>query len=93
MYFVYIMTNKINSTLYIGFTYDLKKRAFEHRTKLGSGFTKRYNLTKLVYYEFGEGRDGVLGREKEMKKWSRMKKERYITAFNPSWEDLYDSLD
>lgn len=93
MYFVYIMTNKTNSTLYIGFTSDLRKRVYEHREGLGDGFTKRYNLTKLVYYESGEDHDGVLGREKGIKKWNRLKKERNITAFNPTWEDLYEGLE
>lgn len=93
MYFVYIMTNKTHSTLYVGFTSDLKKRSYEHLEGLGNGFVKRYNLTKLVYYEAGEGYDGVLSREKELKKWSRSKKERNITGFNPGWKDLYDELD
>jgi putative endonuclease len=92
MYFVYIMTNKTNSTLYIGFTSDLRRRVYEHREGLGDGFTKKYNLIKLVYYESGESRDGVLQREKEMKKWNRIKKERNISAFNSHWRDLYDTL-
>ena len=93
MYFVYIMKNKTHSTLYVGFTSNLTKRVFEHREGLSRGFAKKYKLTRLVYYEAGECYDGVLSREKELKKWNRLKKEKNITTFNPHWSDLYDRID
>jgi len=86
------MANWSNTTLYIGFTSDLVRRVYEHREGLGSGFSKKYATTKLVYYESGGGRDGVLAREKELKKWNRFKKERLILSENPFWEDLYDRI-
>jgi len=86
-YFVYIMTN-YSRTLYVGVTNDLERRVWEHRCKLVEGFTKRYNITRLVYAEdCGEIEDAI-AREKEIKGWRRAKKVALIAASNPLWEDL-----
>ena len=90
--FIYILTNKYNKVLYTGVTSDLKKRVWEHREKLVDGFTKRYNVTKLVYYEvFADIRDAI-AREKQIKAGSRQKKINLIVGMNPEWRDLYDEL-
>lgn len=90
--FVYILTNNHNTTLYVGITNNLIKRTFEHKKKFNSGFTKKYNLTKLVYYEiFCDIGDAIL-REKKIKGGSRQRKIDLINKFNPSWEDLYDKI-
>ena len=90
--YVYILTNKYNKVLYIGVTADLRKRIWEHREKLVDGFTKRYNVTKLVYYEmFSDIRDAI-AREKQIKAGSRQKKIDLIIRMNPEWRDLYDDL-
>jgi putative endonuclease len=68
------MTNKTNTVLYTGFTDDIKGRVFEHKAELVDGFTKKYNITKLVYYEVCESREGAIWREKQIKAWSRQKK-------------------
>ena len=92
VYCVYIMTNEWNTTFYIGFSSDLKSRAYVHREKIAEGFTKRYNLTKLVYYECGEDKEGALAREKQLKHWNRAKKIALIKKVNPNFKDLYDRL-
>jgi putative endonuclease len=90
--YVYILTNKYNKVLYTGVTSDLKKRVWEHREKRADGFTKSYNLTKLVYYEvFADIRDAI-AREKQIKAGSRQKKIDLIIEMNPDWKDLYDDL-
>lgn len=90
--YIYILTNKYNTVLYTGVTSDLKKRIWEHREKLAEGFTKRYNVTKLVYYEvFADIRDAI-AREKQIKAGSRQKKINLITGMNPEWRDLYEDL-
>ena len=90
--FIYILTNKYNKVLYTGVTSDLKKRVWEHREKLVDGFTKRYNVTRLVYYEvFVDIRDAI-AREKQIKAGSRQKKFDLIVGMNPEWRDLYDDL-
>ncbi|CAG0936482.1 hypothetical protein TFLX_05357 [Thermoflexales bacterium] len=90
--FIYILTNKYNNVLYTGVTSDLRKRIWEHREKLVGGFTKRYNVTKLVYYEvFADIRDAI-AREKQIKAGSRQKKLDLIVGMNPEWRDLYDEL-
>ena len=91
-FFVYILTNKNHSVLYTGVTNDLKKRIFEHREKLVEGFTKRYNLTKLVYYEECGDAYGAITREKQIKGGSRQKKVNWINGMNKNWEDLYPWL-
>jgi len=87
-YYVYIITNKSNKVLYIGVTNDLVRRAFEHKNKILEGFTKRYNLTKLVYYEVTNDIESAIRREKQLKNWHRDWKINLIARFNPEWEDL-----
>ena len=90
--YVYIMTNKFNTVLYTGVTSDLKKRVWQHKEKLADGFTQRYNVTKLVYYEvFHDIRDAIT-REKQIKGGSRQKKIDLIQSMNADWHDLYDDL-
>jgi len=92
IYCVYIMTNKSNTVLYTGVTGDLKGRVYQHRNKLVEGFTKKYNLQKLVYYQvFGDPEKAIL-REKQIKGGSRKKKIELIRENNPTWEDLYSKL-
>ncbi len=91
-YFLYIMTNKTNTGLYTGITNNLKRRVYEHKEKIIHGFTARYNVTKLVYYEiFRDVRDAIT-REKQIKGGSRSKKINLIKNINADWEDLYDDL-
>ena len=91
-YYVYIMTNKGNKILYTGITKDLGKRIYEHKEKLAEGFTKRYNLTKLVYFEICDDIQSAISREKQIKDGSRQKKIELINSFNNKWWDLYDEL-
>jgi len=93
LFAVYIMTNFTNTTLYTGFSSELKVRVWQHKQKLVSGFTQKYNLTKLVYYEIGDDYDSMLAREKQIKAGSRADKVRLIKSINPKWKDLYDDLD
>ena len=88
-YFVYIMTNKRNGTLYIGVTNDLKRRVYEHKEKLVGGFTKNYNLKNLVYYELHNNPKAAIKREKQLKEWKRLWKLKLIEEKNPEWIDLY----
>ena len=91
-YYIYIMTNKRNTVLYTGVTNDLQRRAYEHKEKLTEGFTKRYDITKLVYYEvFGDIENAIL-REKQIKGGSRQKKIDLIHSMNREWRDLYEEL-
>jgi putative endonuclease len=91
-YFVYIMTNKSNRVLYTGVTSDLKRRVIAHKNRLTEGFTKRYNVDKLVYFESGQGPVGAISREKQIKSWSRERKVRLIEGMNAKWEDLFEKL-
>ena len=91
-YYVYIMTNKINTVLYTGVTSDLKKRIWEHKEKLIEGFTKNYNINKLIYFEIYNDPENAILREKQIKAGSRIKKVKLITGINPEWKDLYDKL-
>ena len=86
-YYIYIMTN-LSRTLYIGVTGDLQRRVYEHKNKTLSGFTKRYNISKLVYYEEFESVISAITREKQIKKWRRAKKIDLINSMNPAWNDL-----
>ncbi|MEK7653515.1 MAG: GIY-YIG nuclease family protein [Patescibacteria group bacterium] len=89
-YYVYILTNKNNNVLYIGVTRDLLKRAWEHRSGIHpNSFTKKYNLNKLVYYEYSESIYAAIAREKQLKGGSRQKKIYLINQFNPEWKNLY----
>jgi putative endonuclease len=90
--YVYIMANMAFGTLYIGVTTDLIRRVFEHKEKLVEGFTKRYGLDKLVYYEVHDSIEAAIVREKQMKEWNRKWKLRQIMEMNPEWKDLYVEL-
>ena len=91
-YAVYILASRIGGTLYIGVTNDLIRRVTEHRNKLVPGFTKKYNVSRLVYFErFRYVRDAI-GREKQLKKWRRAWKIQLIEQSNPNWVDLYPGL-
>ena len=87
-YFVYILANKSNSVIYIGVTNNLVRRLYEHKNKLVDGFTKRYSVDKLVYYEMTSDVLSAIEREKQIKKWSRAKKNMLIETLNPNWQEL-----
>ena len=86
-YYVYIMTNK-SRTLYTGVTNDLNRRVYEHQQKLVPGFTSKYNITRLVYFEATTEIRAAIAREKQIKGWLRSKKVALIESINPNWEDL-----
>jgi putative endonuclease len=89
---VYILASKRNGTLYIGMTSDLLRRVHEHKHDLIDGFTKKYKVHNLVYYESGGDAIGTINREKQIKKWKRKRKLDLIEKFNPDWKDLYNEL-
>ena len=89
---VYILANRRNGTLYIGVARNLIKRVWEHRNKLSPGFTHRYGVNRLVWYEAHESLESALLREKRLKKWNRAWKLQLIEKSNPKWQDLYDCL-
>ncbi len=91
-YFVYIMTNPRHTVLYTGITSDLKRRVFEHKGKLLPGFTAKYNVIKLVYFEVYEDPESAIQREKQIKAGSRAKKVHLINSMNPEWRDLFLEL-
>jgi len=91
-YYVYVMTNKWNKVLYTGVTNDLKRRVYEHKEKLIKGFTEKYNVDKLVYFEAGEDVDSAILREKQIKGGSRNDKIQLVNTVNEEWRDLYDEL-
>ena len=91
-YFVYIMTNKHKTVLYVGVTNDLERRVHEHESGLYKGFTKRYNCHYLVYYEHYTQIEHAIDREKEIKKWRREKKNNLISKFNREWVFLNDKI-
>jgi len=91
-YYVYIMTNERNTVLYTGVTNDLKRRVYEHKEKLIGGFTKKYNVTRLVYYEVHEDARGAISREKQLKGGSRRKKIELVNGENATWRDLYGDI-
>ena len=91
-YYIYIMTNKYIKILYTGFTGNLKKRIYEHKQKFVDGFTKKYNITKLIYYEIYDDPTNAIKREKQIKGGSRNKKIDLIESMNPKWEDLYNQI-
>lgn len=90
--YIYIMTNYDETTLYTGVTSDLVKRVYEHKNKLREGFTNKYNVNKLVYYEVFDGIESAIEREKQIKGGSRAKKIKLINQLNPDWIDLYDTI-
>ncbi len=91
-YFVYIMTNRHHSVLYTGVTNDLVRRVFQHREKIVPGFTTRYNVDQLVFFEATSDVGAAIAREKQIKGGSRRKKIVLIEEMNPTWRDLYDDL-
>jgi len=92
MYYVYIMAKAPHSTFYTGVTNNLIRRAYEHRQELADGFTKKYGIKRLVYYECYEDIHEAIKREKLIKKWRREIKYEAIERTNPEWDDLYDQL-
>ena len=93
MYFVYVLSSWDDSVLYIGVTSNLPRRLYEHRNGFVDGFTKKYNVHKLVYYEHTSDVYSALSREKQLKKWSRCKKNALISKYNPDWHDLSANWD
>lgn len=91
MYYIYILTNKYNKVLYVGVTNNLVRRIYEHKNNLVDGFTAKYNIHKLVYYDYVEDVISAITREKQIKGWTRKKKISLIESMNPNWLDL--SLD
>jgi putative endonuclease len=92
VYYVYVLASRIGGTLYIGVTGDLVRRVYQHKEKLVKGFTKKYDVTRLVYFEqFGEI-GAAIRREKQLKRWNRAWKIRLIEETNPNWDDLYPSI-
>ena len=88
MYYVYILSNWDDRVLYIGVTGNLQRRMYEHKRGLADGFTRKYNVHKLVYYEYTNDVYSAISREKQLKKWRRSKKEELIRRMNPGWVDL-----
>ncbi len=91
-FYVYIMANKRNGTLYVGITSNLLKRVWEHKNKLVKGFTKKYNVESLVFYEQFLDVEHAIKREKRLKKYSRQWKINLIEGLNPGWKDLYEDI-
>ena len=91
-FYVYLLASKRNGTLYIGVTSDLVGRVWQHRNKAADGFTAKYGVTRLVYYELHESAESAISREKQIKKWNRSWKLKLIEDNNPDWKDLYDEI-
>jgi len=92
MYYVYMLTNWNNKVLYTGITNNLERRLYEHKNKLVEGFTTKYNVNKLVYYDYTSDVSSAIAREKEIKGWTRQKKNDLIESVNPEWEDLSEGF-
>lgn len=90
MYYIYILTNKTNSVMYIGITNDLQRRIYEHKSEIFDGFSKRYHASKLVYFEEYSDVNQAIGREKQLKGWSRAKKNDLVRKMNPTLKDLLE---
>ncbi len=88
MFYVYILTNKLNTVLYVGVTNNLERRVYEHKNGVMQGFTKKYNVNKLVYYECTTSAISAITREKQIKNLLRRKKEELINNFNPEWKEI-----
>ena len=88
IYYIYLLTNWNNKVMYVGVTNNLIRRIYEHKSKLVKGFTKKYNVNKLVYYEVTRDVISALTREKEIKKWRRVMKNQLVNRMNPAWKDL-----
>ena len=93
MYFVYILTNRTHRSLYVGVTSDLSRRLYEHKNELADGFTKKYHIHKLVYFEETPDVNVAIAREKQLKGWTRAKKNALIETMNPDWTDLAEKLE
>ncbi len=91
-FYVYILASKIGGTLYIGVTNDLIRRVWEHREKFVEGFTQKYGVHRLVYFEQFDDVENAIAREKRLKKWNRDWKVRLIEEKNPNWDDLFETL-
>ncbi len=91
-YYIYFLTNKYLNVLYVGITNNLIRRVYEHKNKLQKGFTEKYNLDQLVYYEIYSDVENAIIREKQIKGWSRIKKNKLVSKFNPEWRDLYKEI-
>ena len=91
-FYVYILASKRNGTLYIGVTSELVQRMWQHKNKMVEGFTQKYNVSNLVYYETHPNAESAITREKQMKKWRRAWKIRLIDEKNPDWKDLYKDI-
>jgi putative endonuclease len=91
-FYVYILASWKNGTLYTGVTSDLVKRAWQHKNKQADGFSKKYNIDRLVYFEVHESAEAAIQREKQIKKWNRLWKLRLIEEVNPDWRDLYEDI-
>ena len=91
-YYVYVMSNKHNTVLYVGVTNDLLRRVYQHKTKRADSFTKKYNVDKLVYYETYEDVREAIAREKQLKGGSRKQKSDLVENCNPEWQDLYEEI-
>ena len=91
-YYVYILANNTNVTLYLGVTNDIKRRVYEHKQQMVTGFAERYGIGKLVYYEVFEDAENAILREKRLKGSSRARKNRLVESLNPEWRDLYDEI-
>ncbi len=91
-YFVYVLASRIGGTLYIGATSDLRRRVWEHKNKVVPGFTAKYSVTRLVWFEAHDGMAAALQRERQLKEWKRAWKIRMIEESNPNWDDLFPGL-
>ena len=91
-YYVYILASRRDGAIYVGVTNDIVRRVYEHRIKTVPGFTSKYNITQLVWYEVYDDPTSAISREKELKKWKRSWKVALIEAQNPLWKDLYESI-
>lgn len=91
-YYVYIVSNWDNRIVYTGITNNLQRRIFEHKEKQIEGFTKKYNTSKLVYFEIADNPTAAITREKQIKSWRREKKNALISQTNPEWKDLYETI-
>ena len=92
MYYVYLMASRQHGTLYLGVTNNLVRRVYEHKSKAVRGFTARYNVDRLVWFECYDDPTNAIEREKDIKKWRRNWKIRLIEEVNPQWDDLYDGI-
>lgn len=91
-FYIYITTNKNHTVLYTGVTNNLERRIYEHKNKIYKGFTSKYNVDELVYYEHFQYINDAIAREKQIKAGSRKKKEELINSINPTWKDLYNEI-